>query len=336
MATLTLPSVYFKSWTTAAQALSPSGDLSRPGSPKEALEHIQSRIRDEVQWSTEADEQGVQLRQNAVSIFKPAETETPKGTVVLFHGFTAGPWQYREMAEQLHSEGFHVYAPRMPGHGLVDPSGKPWRKDIPDAGESKVWNKFIDQTIEDAKDLGAPVYTVGLSGGGGAALKSAQRHEEVQAVVAMAPFIGGDGIAGALLPVLNVVDMVTFGLFGKLLNAIPLGKNKPSANDDPTPRTSATLGQALTMYRVGSSVDHLQQPLQLLTTARDTVSGTRANRKLYQAAGQKSGWYHFPAEEKVKHAMLSRLENPNTASVETIEEVVSKFVVDGIPSERLP
>ncbi|MFA5508099.1 MAG: alpha/beta fold hydrolase [Vulcanimicrobiota bacterium] len=338
MATSAMPLAHSGS-RTVARTLSSLGTAPQSLPSENPFEHIESHVRDEVRWTVEPNEQGARLRDHAVSVFKPAETAEPKGTVVLFHGFTAGPWQYKEMAEQLHSEGFHVYAPRMPGHGLVDESGKPWRKDIPDTGEGHVWNDFIDETIEDAKELGAPVYAVGLSGGGGVALKSAQRHEDVEAVAAMAPFVGGDGIAGALLPVLNVVDMVTFGLFGKLLNTIPLGKAKPSAKDDPTPRTPATLGQALAMYRVGSSVEQLEQPLQLLTTAKDSVSGVRANRKLYQAGdeeGHQNGWYHFPAEEKVKHAMLSRLENPNTSSVETVEEIVSKFLSEGSTSVRLP
>lgn len=306
--------------------------------PSDAVERIQAQVQDEVQWTQQANEDGVHLRQNAVSIFKPAEVSEPKGTVVMYHGFTAGPWQYKEMAEQFHQEGYNVYAPRMPGHGLVDESGKPWRKDIPEAGEGEIWTEFIDETIEDAERLGAPVYTVGLSGGGGVALQSAKRHEEVKGVAAMAPFVGGDGVVGMFLPVLSLVDTVTFGLFGKLLNAIPMGKAKPSADNDPTPRTPASLGQAVAMYRVGASAKELEQPLQLLTTAKDKVSGVRENRKRYEggAGPEHNGWYHFPAEEKVKHAMLSRLENPNTASVETLEEVVSDFIVEKSTTNRLP
>lgn len=291
-----------------------------------------------MRWTQQANEDGVHLRRNAVSIFKPSLASKPKGTVVMFHGFTAGPWQYKEMAEELHQEGFHVYAPRMPGHGLVDSAGRPWRKDIPDAGEGEQWNQFIDEAIDDVQDLGAPVYAVGLSGGGGVALQSAKRHEEVQGVAAMAPFVGGDGALGMFLPVLSLVDTVTFGLFGKLLNAIPMGKAKPSSDEDPTPRTPATVGQAIAMYRVGAEAKEVDQPLQLLTTANDRVSGVRANRKRYEggAGPEQNGWYHFPAEEKVKHAMLSRLENPNTASVERLEEVISDFLLEGETTDRLP
>lgn len=329
----TLPFVPNTNGFAVSRGRAPSASQA---SPNEAVKHLQSHLRDEVQWTEHPNEEGVHLRKNAVSVFRPANEA--KGTVVMYHGFTAGPWQYKEMADELHAEGFNVYAPRMPGHGLVDSSGKPWRGDIPEASEGKVWTQFIDETISDAQGLGAPVYTVGLSGGGGVALQSAKRHSEVKGVAAMAPFVGGDGISGMLLPVFSLVDTVTFGLFGKLLNAIPMGKASPSADDDPTPRTPATLGQAVAMYRVGADAKEIPQPVQLLTTANDNVSGTRANRRRHDGgAGEAAnGWYHFPAEEGVKHAMLSRLENPNGASVEKLEDIVSDFIVKGRVTDRLP
>lgn len=317
--------------------------LSRSGSIEHSptsigQEHLQVKLRDEVRWTQQPNEDGVHLRKNGLSIFLPVKGQDAKGTVVMYHGFTAGPWQYKDMAQELHDKGYNVYAPRLPGHGLVDGQAKPWNRDIPEAKESARWGEFIDETIGDAQRLGVPVYAVGLSGGGGVALKAAERHPDVKGVAAMAPFIGGDGIVGALLPVLSVVDMVSFGLFGKLLNAIPLGKSQPSSDDDPTPRTAATLGQAVAMYRVGSSAKDVEQPLQLITTAKDAVSGVRKNKRLHDggAGAERNGWYHFPAEAKVKHAMLSRLENTNLSSVEILEDVVEDYIISGAITDRLP
>jgi esterase/lipase len=39
------------------------------------------------------------------------------GTVIMFHGFTACPQQYFEIAEQLANIGYRVYLPLLPGHG---------------------------------------------------------------------------------------------------------------------------------------------------------------------------------------------------------------------------
>lgn len=153
----------------------------------------------------------------------------------------------------------------------------------------------------------------------------------------MAPFRGGSGLVGALFPVVNFLDVITFGLCGKLLDGISR-KDKPSSPDDPTPRTAGTWGQALAMYRVGSQIDGVKPPLQLITTEGDPMSGKGPARAILQGSGDDSsdGWFHFTAEEKVKHAMLSRLENPNGASVDTIEAIVSDFVGKGQPSDRAP
>ena len=35
----------------------------------------------------------------------------PRGTLVMYHGFSAGTWQYEILAQQAFEAGFHVYAP---------------------------------------------------------------------------------------------------------------------------------------------------------------------------------------------------------------------------------
>ncbi len=314
---------------------------TRKAHPKfeQAVEKIQDQVLDEVRWQSEARADGVKLRPNAQSLFLPREQSEAKGTVLLFHGFTAAPWQYEEMASQLHDEGFHVLAKRMPGHGLAEADGKPSHKDIPKTTQGKVWDQFIDQTFADASALGAPVYAVGLSGGGNVALRMAQRNEEVTGVVAAAPFLGGDGLTGVLMPVLNIVDMVTFGMFGRLLDRLPR-KERPQVEDDPTPRTQGTWGQALAMYRVGAQVKGIEQPLQVISTEKDLLSGKKSIDKFMNRSsdesGQANGWYHFPAEEKVQHAMLSPKENPNLESVEIVQGIVRDFVVNGQATNRTP
>ena len=47
----------------------------------------------------------------------PSRTSANRGIVVLFHGFTACPQQYFELADQLASRGFTVLLPLLPGHG---------------------------------------------------------------------------------------------------------------------------------------------------------------------------------------------------------------------------
>lgn len=303
---------------------------------QKAVEHIEQQIRDEVAWQSQPSEDGLLLRKNAESLFKPQSGAEAKGTVLLYHGYTAAPWQYTELADKLHAEGFHVYAPRLPGHGLAEADGKPSVKEIPTTGELAEWDQFADEKFADAAALGAPVYTVGLSGGGNVAINTAKRHEDVAGVVVMAPFLGGDGFKGALFPVINFLDVITFGLLGKAIDGIKRKETSPA--DDPTPQTKGTWGQALTMYRVGARVDGIEQPLQVIGTAKDILSGRKAQENFLEdsAPGGEDGWYHFPAAEGVQHAMLSRKENPNTRSVETVEAIVTDFLVSGKLAQRPP
>ncbi len=45
------------------------------------------------------------------------------GTLIMFHGFTAGTWQFVPLAELAYAAGYDVYIPRLPGHGLRDRQG---------------------------------------------------------------------------------------------------------------------------------------------------------------------------------------------------------------------
>lgn len=308
---------------TACRAMQASVESN---SAQQGAENIQSHIRDEIQWQTHPDQEGLHLRKNGGSLFVPADGEA-KGTVVLYHGFTAAPWQYKEMADKLHHEGFNVYAPRMPGHGLADASGKPSAAEMPETDEQKIWDDFARQTTKDAAELGVPVHAVGLSGGANVALRAAEECSEVESVTTMAPFLGS-GVSGVLFPVLNIIDVVTFGLFGNLLDKLPRFK-KPQTEE--MPKTEGTWGNALAMYRVGTQVKSVEVPLQVITTEGDPLSGARQARKLLKNSrhGQNIGWYHFGAEDHVKHPMVSPRENSNPEAVSLIQNIVTRFVENG-------
>lgn len=313
--------------------------LTRPTAPKvhfapqpfaraktnssDAVERLQAQIKDEVALQENPTDEGLYLRKNAESFFLPQDDA--KGTVVLYHGFTAGPWQYREMADKLHDSGYNVYAPRMPGHGMADANGTASAAEMPKTSEQKTWSNFAQKSFDDAASLGVPVHAVGLSGGGNVALEVGSKNPQVDSVTALAPFLGSNGATGVLFPVLSIVDVVTFGLFGKLLDRMP---RKPQASPEETPKTQGTWGNALAMYRVGANVKKIDAPLQLITTAKDPLSGTRNAGRLLERSGnsQTNGWFHFPEEAQVQHAMVSPLENKNEESLETIHQIITDFV----------
>lgn len=50
-------------------------------------------------------------------VYEPTGSSNYKGTVMLFHGFTACPQQFTLMAPKLQNEGYRVFLPVMPGMG---------------------------------------------------------------------------------------------------------------------------------------------------------------------------------------------------------------------------
>lgn len=112
--------------------------------------------------------------------FKPQGQ--PKGTVVLLHGFTACPQQFFELATQvLVPQGFEVYLPLLPGHGLLQKRGKDDHSEIPTA---KNWEKKygqLAQTIHRVMEQASPGLRgiSGLSVGGALAEYTVQKRPEL-------------------------------------------------------------------------------------------------------------------------------------------------------------
>lgn len=289
---------------------------------------IQSDIEREKKLQGQPGTDGLMLAQNSESLFLP-QPEPGKGTVLLFHGYTAGPWQYKELARKFYDAGYNVLAPRMPGHGVTEADGTPTGKRIPNTKRKAEWDAFIDRTYMQAAALAGPVFAIGLSGGGNVALRMGERHPEIGGVAAMAPYLGADLPAGVVFSLADTLDRMTFGLFGRwVLDSIPYNENK---KDSEMPHTQGTYGQAKVMRRVGRDVKELHCPLQIISTDGDMLSGVRRNaRNLRKCDDLHQGWFRFAKEEGVPHAMVSPQQNPLPESVEKIHDILFNFVDKGV------
>jgi esterase/lipase len=100
---------------------------------------------------------------------------------VLLHGFTNCPYQFMELAQQLHAAGHTVLIPRFPHHGL-DPMAD-------DQGRLTVEElvTLADEAVDIACGLGENVTVCGLSLGGALSTWIAQNRPEVARVVALSP-----------------------------------------------------------------------------------------------------------------------------------------------------
>lgn len=90
--------------------------------------------------------------------------------VLLIHGFMAAPHEVREWADDLHSKGYTVYAPRLAGHGTsaVDLDRRSFRD----------WVDSVDRGYTILSSCCKRIIVAGFSTGAGLALHQAVHHPE--------------------------------------------------------------------------------------------------------------------------------------------------------------
>lgn len=106
-------------------------------------------------------------------------------TVVMLHGITACPEQFKELGKQFFDQGYNVYIPRAPHHGLTDTKQH----------KNVVTQELVDyanDSVTTATGLGDEVGVIGLSGGGAIATWAAEYRSEVSRLLILSPFYEPD------------------------------------------------------------------------------------------------------------------------------------------------
>ena len=114
----------------------------------------------------------------ASTIDLPAETDR---AVLLLHGFGDTPQTLAYLAEYIHSRGWAVRAPLLPGHGRTLEAFA--------ASRSKDWIAFARAELQALRERYSTVAVVGLSMGGSLATILASEASEVRALVLLAPYL---------------------------------------------------------------------------------------------------------------------------------------------------
>ncbi len=105
-------------------------------------------------------------------------------SIVLFHGLSASPMQFVQIAHGLHERGYNVLVPRLPRHGYADRmSGALATLRVEDLKET------ARISLEAAQSLGERVTVAGFSLGGLLTSWVAQNYE-IERAVPIAPFLG--------------------------------------------------------------------------------------------------------------------------------------------------
>lgn len=153
-------------------------DLDAQPSPAASFEEARSRI------AAIQDEEGrLDLIPEGHSIALLSEERSAR-CVVIFHGYTAVPEQFRLIGEAYRAEGYNVWIPRLPRHGSADRMTKDFSR--LSAAELR---EFADRSIDIGAGLGDELTVVGLSGGGALGLWAGFSRPEVAHTFLISPLL---------------------------------------------------------------------------------------------------------------------------------------------------
>lgn len=133
-----------------------------------------------------------------------------KGSVMLFHGYSACPQQYDEISNMLSAKGYNVFVPLLPGHGRVATKENDKFVDessgLPDVDSINVYKTYAKTMGAMLKDEQGVKIVGGLSVGGAIATRAMIDNPDVyNRGFLMAPFFNAAGPISILIPVVDAV-----------------------------------------------------------------------------------------------------------------------------------
>lgn len=118
--------------------------------------------------------------------------------VIILHGLTNCPQQFRRFGELCFARGDNVLIARLPGHGDADRRGRSLARLT-----ARDLARFTDEVVDVGQGLGERVVVVGLSAGANAAAWAAQNRADVDRALVIAPLFGYPSVPRALTPALT-------------------------------------------------------------------------------------------------------------------------------------
>jgi alpha-beta hydrolase superfamily lysophospholipase len=225
--------------------------------------------------------------------------------IVLVHGMTNCPYQFRELAPSFFERGYNVLIPRLPRNGLSDLDthalgGLTLREQIASA----------HQMIDIARGLGRHITVVGISAGGTLVAWIAQHRADVDVAVPIAPLFG-------ILPTLPMLNMSANLATMRLLQVAPnfMTQRIKPFEEGPSQgyRGFATRGLASAM-RLGAqtlaaaahSAPQARAILLMLNPVDPAVNNSMSRELLrrWQRHGARAGLFEFDAARKLIHDVI--------------------------------
>lgn len=284
------------------------------------------------------------LQAPCACFFRCSQRSVPEGVVLMLHGFTAGPWQYAFLAENLAKAGLHCYAARLPGHGACTTAGIADSSLLPRSNQSELYAACAKDVFEDAhalaRDTKLPLYIVGFSAGAALAVDLLHTYPtHIARAVLIAPLLKFYGRFTHLL----FGSLVHLPFSGRLTNRMRLAWTDAA----PAPGAWARPGhgafllgnvQGLAAYtaKLRRNTKPIVVPCQFILTAADVKVDLAAALALAQRAGRPHAVYCFARSANVAHSMLTPHENPNEPARLKVFEIIASFLLKGETHEQRP
>jgi alpha-beta hydrolase superfamily lysophospholipase len=223
--------------------------------------------------------------------------------VVLMHGYSNCPQQFRELAQRLHALGYNALALTLPHHGLAD-------RLTPEQARLKASEMAAcaDEALDIAQGLGEQVTVMGFSAGGVMAAWAAHQRRDLEQAVIISPAFGYRVIPTPLTAAaMNVISLLpdAFSWWDPALQA--------AAGPAHTyPRYSRHA--LMQILRLGFAVQvaarrerPLANSLCVVTNANDQSVNNALTGQIVAAwrqRGAQVSTYEFPAELRLDHDLI--------------------------------
>jgi pimeloyl-ACP methyl ester carboxylesterase len=288
---------------------------------------IAKALRDE-------EELGQQLQPHSKSFFVPSKVTPARGSFVYFHGFSAGAWQFYGFAKRLSAMGFNIYVPRLVGHGFQDAQGLPDNSQLPRAAGWRRYRRYADQVYEQLRELNAPLFLAGLSGGAAIALDLAKRHpDKVKGAILYDPYFApASAVVRCAFCSSWLLDRVLPFVGGMLVSLVPVEFKTCERDRLEWGRAGHTMfnaGHIRALSHYGLNVVNQPSwnmaPTTIVTTEAQRVVDQAPIRRVYGQSSQNT-WATLGPDIGPPHAMTNSLENTDAAKLRLVFDLTHEFL----------
>jgi esterase/lipase len=316
----------------ACKGQDPSELSSSPDHPPGSSSQQPKGVFDE--WNKHINEEttGAEIQKDGCWPTHYPAVGPSKGLVVLYHGFTACPQQFFDVAPEIARRGYDVFLPLLPGQGRVPKAGQLEDVALPkDTLQVFRYYKIVDRINRLARAGVGTKIVGGLSGGASLATGSAVEGGSLwNRVLIMAPLFK---MAAALGPLTAVLDRfrpdttINYGEECQKGRQTPDGRRGLCEVSAAAIRTMIDYG---ILYR--DRISELKIPVQFVGAENDPTVNNHMINQVYTAAKKQGVNSQICFYKKgVPHSMMSRRENISTHHwwMDSLESDLINFVTNG-------